>query len=68
MHLNTYIEIQVLQSIFHSSKKYSYKYMKLTHQLQLLSFQANKGVVRMDIVQKFHIIVTIYQCFNVKVF
>jgi hypothetical protein len=42
--------------------------MKLRHQLQLLYFQANKGVVCMDIVQNFHIIVTIYQSFNVKVF
>jgi hypothetical protein len=53
MHLNTYFEIQVLQSIFHSSTMYSYKYMKLTHQLQLLYFQVDKGIVCMDIVQNF---------------
>jgi hypothetical protein len=42
--------------------------MKLTHQSQLLYFQVDKGVGCMDIVQNFHIIVTIYQSFNVKVF
>ncbi len=68
MHLSTYFEIQVLQSTFHSSTKYSYKFMKLTHQLQLLYFQVDKSVVCMDIVQNFHTIVTIYQSFDIKIF
>jgi hypothetical protein len=57
MHLGTYFEIQVLQSTFHSSTQYSYKYMKLTHQLQLLYFEVDKGITCMDIAQNFHIIV-----------
>ncbi len=68
MHLSTYFETKVLQSIFYSFTKYSYKCMKSIYQLQLLYFQANKGVVCMDIVQNFHIIITIYQSFNVDVF
>jgi hypothetical protein len=42
--------------------------MKVKHQLKLLSFQVDKGLVSMDIISTFHIIVIIYQSFNVKVF
>jgi hypothetical protein len=42
--------------------------MKAKHQLKLLYFQVDKALVYMDIVSTFHIIVIIYQSFNVKVF
>jgi hypothetical protein len=42
--------------------------MKVKHQLKLLYFQVDKGLVFMYIISTFHIIVPIYQSFNVKVF
>ncbi len=42
--------------------------MKVKHQLELLYFQVDKGLMYMDIVSTFHIIVIIVQSFNVKVF
>jgi hypothetical protein len=42
--------------------------MKVKHLLELLSFQVDEGLVCMDIVYPFHILVIIYQSFNVKVF
>jgi hypothetical protein len=42
--------------------------MKVKHQLELLYFQVDKGLMCIDIVSTFHIIVIIYQNFNVKVF
>ncbi len=39
MHLSTFFEIQVLESMCHSFAKYSYKYMEVKHQLELLYFQ-----------------------------
>jgi len=42
--------------------------MKVKHQLELLYFQIDKDLVCMDIVSTFHIIVIIYQSFNVKIF
>jgi hypothetical protein len=42
--------------------------MKTKHQLDLLYFQVDEGLMRMDIVSTFHIIVIIYQSFNVKIF
>jgi hypothetical protein len=42
--------------------------MKVKHQLELFYFQFDKGLVCIDIVSTFHIIVIIYQSFNVKVF
>jgi hypothetical protein len=42
--------------------------MKIKHQLELLYFQVNEGLVCIDIVLTFHILVIIYQSFNVKVF
>jgi hypothetical protein len=42
--------------------------MKLKHQLELLYFQIDKDLVCMDIISNFHIIVIIYQSFNVKIF
>jgi hypothetical protein len=42
--------------------------MKIKHQLELLYFQVNEGQMRMDIAFIFHILVIIYQSFNVKVF
>jgi len=66
MQLSKLFEMQVLESTCHNSAKYhSYEYMKLTHQLKLLYFQVNKGVMCMDIISTFHIIIIIYQSFNV---
>jgi hypothetical protein len=42
--------------------------MKVKHQLKLLYFQVDKGLMCMDIVSTFHIIVIIYQSLNVKYF
>jgi hypothetical protein len=42
--------------------------MKVRHQLKLLYFQVDKGLMCMDIVSTFHIIIIIYQSFNVKIF
>jgi hypothetical protein len=42
--------------------------MKVKHQLQLLYIQVDKALVCMDIVSTFHIMVIIYQSFNVKIF
>jgi hypothetical protein len=42
--------------------------MKVKHQLELLYFQVDEGLVCMDVVSTFHILVIIYQSFNVKVF
>jgi hypothetical protein len=51
----------------HNFAKLNYKCMKVTHQLELLYFQVEDGLVCMDIVSSFHILVIIYQSFNVKV-
>jgi hypothetical protein len=67
MHLGTFFEMQVF-STCHSFAKYSYLYMKVRHQLELLYFQVDKGLMCMDIVSTFHIIVIIYQSFNLKAF
>jgi hypothetical protein len=45
MHLNTFFEMQVLESMCHNFAKYNYKYMKVKHQLELLYFQVDKGLV-----------------------
>jgi hypothetical protein len=42
--------------------------MKVKHQLELLNFQVDKSLMYMDIVSTFHVIVIIYESFNVKVF
>jgi hypothetical protein len=42
--------------------------MKVTYQLELLYFQVDESLACMDMVSKFHILVIIYQSFNVKVF
>jgi hypothetical protein len=42
--------------------------MKVKHQLELLYFQVDKGLICMDIVSTFHIIIIIYQSSNVKIF
>jgi hypothetical protein len=43
--------------------------MKIKHQLELLYFQVDEGLVCMDIVSTFHIIIIIfYRSFNVKIF
>jgi hypothetical protein len=42
--------------------------MKAKHQLELLYFQINEGLMCMDIILTFHILYIIYQSFNVKVF
>jgi hypothetical protein len=42
--------------------------MKVKHQLKLVYVQVDEGIVCMDIVSTFHILIIIYQSFNVKVF
>jgi hypothetical protein len=42
--------------------------MKVKHQLKLLYFQVDKILMSIDIVSTFHIIIIVYQSFNVKVF
>jgi hypothetical protein len=42
--------------------------MKVRHQLKLLYFQVDKGLMFMDIISTFHIIIIIYQSFNVIFF
>jgi hypothetical protein len=42
--------------------------MKAKHQIELLYYQVEKGLVCMDIISTFHIIVIIYQNFDVKLF
>jgi hypothetical protein len=49
----------------HIFAKLNYKYMKIKHQLELLYFQ---GLMCMDIVLTFYILIIIYQSFNVKIF
>jgi hypothetical protein len=59
MHLSTFFEMQVLESMCHNFVKYSYKYMKIKHQLELLYFQVDKALICMNIVSTFHIMVII---------
>jgi hypothetical protein len=42
--------------------------MKAKHQIELLYYQVEKDLVCMDIISTFHIVVIIYQNFNVKLF
>jgi hypothetical protein len=42
--------------------------MKIKHQLTLLYFQVDKGLMCMDIISTFHIIIRICQSFNVIFF
>jgi len=42
--------------------------MKTQHQLELLYSQVDEGLVCMDIVSTFHILVIIYRSFNGKIF
>jgi hypothetical protein len=42
--------------------------MKVKHQIKLLYFQVDVGLVCINIVSTFHILVIIYQIFNVKLF
>jgi hypothetical protein len=42
--------------------------MKMKHHLKLSYFQVDEGLVCMDIISTFHIIVIIYQSFNVNLF
>jgi hypothetical protein len=42
--------------------------MRVKHQLELLYFQVDEDLLCMDIISTFHILVIIYQSFNVKVF
>jgi hypothetical protein len=68
MHLSTYFWNASIESRYHIFAKFSYKYMKVTYQLELLYFQVDESLACMDMVSKFHILVIIYQSFNVKVF
>jgi hypothetical protein len=42
--------------------------MKVQHQLEILCIQVYEGLVCMDIISTFHILLIIYQIFNVKIF
>jgi hypothetical protein len=42
--------------------------MKVKHQLKLLYFQVDKGLMWINIISTLHIIIIIYQSFNVKLF
>jgi hypothetical protein len=42
--------------------------MKVKHQLELLYFQVDKDLVCMNIISAFHIIVIIYQSFNINIY
>jgi hypothetical protein len=42
--------------------------MKVKHQSELLYFQVDEGLVCMDIISTFRILVVNYQSFNVKLF
>jgi hypothetical protein len=64
--LSTFFWNASTESKCHSFAKY--KYMKVKHQLELLYFQVHEGLVCMDTISTFHILVIIYQSFNVKVF
>jgi len=68
MHLNTFLKNANIESTCHSFGKLSYMYMKINHQLELLYFQVDEGLVCMDIVSTFHILIIIDQNCNVKVF
>jgi hypothetical protein len=65
MHLITFFEMHVLKNMCHN---FTNKYMKVKHQLELLYLEIDKGLMCMNIVSTFYIIVIIYQSFNVKVF
>jgi hypothetical protein len=47
-------------STCHNYAKLSYKYMKTKHQLELLHSQVDEGLMCMDIVSTFHILIIIY--------
>jgi hypothetical protein len=42
--------------------------MKVKHQVELLYFQVDKDLMCMNIISTFHIIVIIYQSYNIKVY
>jgi hypothetical protein len=56
------------KSTCHKFEILSYKYMKTKQQLELLYLQVDEGLMCMDIVSTFHILVIIYQSFNIKIF
>jgi hypothetical protein len=68
MHLNTFFCNANTKNTCHNFAKLNYKYMKVKHQLELLYFQVDEGLMCIDIVSTFHILVITYQSFNVKVF
>jgi hypothetical protein len=45
MHLNLFIFNARIESTYHSYAKLSYKYMKAKHQLELLYFQVDEGLM-----------------------
>jgi hypothetical protein len=68
MHLSTFFWNASTENTCHNFAKFSYKYMKVTYQLELLSFQVDESLACMDMVSTFHILIIIYQSFNVKIF
>ncbi len=59
MHLTTFLKNASTKSTCHNSAKLNYKYMKVKHQLESLYFQVDEGLVCMDIISTFHILVNL---------
>jgi hypothetical protein len=68
MHFNNFFWNASIEITYHNYAKLSYKYMKAKHQLDILYFQVDEGLMCMDIILTFHILYIIYQSFNVKIF
>jgi hypothetical protein len=66
MHLSTFFEMQVLENMCHSFVELQVHESKTLIIINVLS--SDKALVYMDRVSTFHIMVIIYQSFNVKAF
>jgi hypothetical protein len=64
MHLNTFSCNANTENTCRNFAKLNYKYMKVKHQLELLYFQVDEGLVCMDIVSTFHILVITLENLN----
>jgi hypothetical protein len=67
MHLSFVFAMQI-QKIHVTICKIELQVHEVKHQLELLYFQVDEGLVCMDIVSTFHILIITYQSFNAKVF
>jgi len=68
MHLSTFFWNANIENTCHNSTKLNKKYLKVKHQLESLYFQVDEGLMCVNIVSTFHILIIIYQSFNVKYF